>query len=138
MTSPQVNDYVVINATQEIGQVTALYADPSEYRITSRGVTRNYSPFEVTRLSLEQTWVLDKALQLVSETIDRYHDEDAYGPVYNEEGTIVYSSAAAAVLRALGYPALLLKLHEGERQRESLERHIQDLETRGTGGFDGA
>lgn len=104
----KIGDYVIIKATSDFGLVEDILESSVVVRIA--GDTKEVSTEECRKLSDAQVAFFNQALSLTTQIIDKYHDDDVYDPVYNEEGEIIYSSSAAAVLRGLAFPSLVLEL----------------------------
>lgn len=116
-------DYVLYKNTGEVGVVVRPFGH-DQYVIMTRGLTHIVEPPDVEVLDAKQAGVINAALLQTARVIDAYRDEETYDPVYSEEGEIQYSASAAAVLRNLGYPALIVSLSKaGDRIRE-LEEQI--------------
>jgi hypothetical protein len=128
MSKPKKDDYVVILSTQEVGIVTEIVYDPFQYKVMARGEILYVNPRDLVLLDIEKTWALNHALVLTASAIDQYRDEELYDPVYDKSGHIIYSSAAAAVLRSLAYPSLILELHRAAEKITLLENRLREME----------
>lgn len=128
MPQIQPDDYVVIRRSNEVGRVTEVFTDPVAYRVQASGEVREYYLDDVVQLTPIQIHILNTALKSVAEVIDMYHDDDVYDPRYSEEGEIIFSSAAAAVLRTLAFPTLILEMADAGERIAVLDQKIEELE----------
>lgn len=110
MNNIELDDYVVLKDTGEIGQVVEILNDPFQYRVRARGASSTYEPHDILGLTPAQVSVLGQALSGVAQIIDRYHDDEIYDPVRNADGVVEYSSPAGAVFRVLNFPTLIVEL----------------------------
>lgn len=105
-------DTVVLLTTGEVGIVEEIFEDPSSVRVFSRGTRHEVAPVFVTKLEASEVAIINHVVERVAKVIDTFREEELYDPVYNEEGEIIYSGAAAAVLSTIAYPVLLVKLRK--------------------------
>lgn len=120
-------DFVYIEELREVGEVVEVIDDPWQVRVRARGETTDwYNPSDLKPLSPVEVMTVDTAMKVVAQAIDRYND--SYQAVADDDGTIIYSNSARAVLRDLNYVPLILMINKYRATIDAMHQQIQDLE----------
>jgi len=128
MQEIKVGDFVIVKDAGEVGVVTEKTENPLSYRVRARGTSSTYSPYDILGLTAAQVRILNQSLAAVASVIDTYREADVYDPVYDEEGKIVYSSAAATVFRVLSFAEMIVHLGNLSDRVAILEKELMEAQ----------